>query len=131
MNIRILGKPKTLPLSGHSPLGFAVRIAVALGCGILAAGNDAALAITLDGTSGTNTSSAPLSTTGNLQINLGFFAEYLIVGGGGAGAVTRTSGGGGGAGGLLTGSTTLGASSHSVTVGGGGTSLANQYERLL
>jgi autotransporter-associated beta strand protein len=50
MNSRILGTSKTLSFPARPRAGFAVRIAVALGCGILAAANDAALAITLDGT---------------------------------------------------------------------------------
>ncbi|MCX7411893.1 MAG: PEP-CTERM sorting domain-containing protein [Planctomycetia bacterium] len=128
MNSRILGKPKPLSLPARPRAGFAVRIAVALGCGILAAANDAALATTLDGTSGTNTSNAALSTTGNLQIDLGFFSEYLVVGGGGGGGSNPYSAGGGG-GGLLTNVNgtplQLGAGTFTVTVGAGGIGQAN------
>ena len=85
--------------------------------------------ITLDGTSGSNTISTSYSTDGNLTVDLGFFAEYLIVGGGGGGgngreATKSRGGGGGGAGGLLTnvGGTLLqvGAASLPVVVGAGG-----------
>ncbi len=85
--------------------------------------------VTLDGTSGSNSIGTGYSTDGNLTVNLGFFAEYLIVGGGGGGgngsnATRSRGGGGGGAGGLLTnvGGTLLQvvAASHPVEVGAGG-----------
>jgi autotransporter-associated beta strand protein len=54
--------------------------------------------ITLDGTSGSNSISTDYTLSDNTTIDLGFFAEYLLVGGGGGGA-GRDVGGGGGAGG--------------------------------
>ena len=54
--------------------------------------------ITLDGTSGSESISTTYTLSGNTTFNLGFFAEYLIIGGGGGGA-GRDVGGGGGAGG--------------------------------
>ena len=81
--------------------------------------------VTLDATSGTNTISTSYSTTGGLTLNMGFFADYLVLAGGGGGggsgdSSTAYGGGGGGAGGLLSGTTTLSGSSYSVVVGGGG-----------
>jgi hypothetical protein len=79
--------------------------------------------IILDGTSGTNTSSTSYSTTGGLNLSLGFFADYLVVaGGGGGGGATSTlrGAGGGGAGGALRGATNLVSSNYSVVVGNGG-----------
>ena len=55
---------------------------------------------TLDGTSGANTISTNYTTTTGLNLGLGFFAEYLIVGGGGGGGGDNAGGGGGG--GVLT-----------------------------
>ena len=86
-----------------------------------------AATITLDGTSGSNVDSGAYSTTGGLDVSLGFFSEYLIVGGGGGGGGGGTSAynPGGGAGGLLTniaGSPLqLTATSYGVAVGAGGT----------
>ncbi|MFM8495357.1 MAG: beta strand repeat-containing protein [Planctomycetia bacterium] len=78
--------------------------------------------VTLDATSGTSTIATNYTTTGGLTLDLGFFAEYLIVGGGGGGG--NNHGGGGGAGGFRT---NLGGSllqitstNNTVTVGGGG-----------
>ena len=78
--------------------------------------------LTLDGTSGNNSISTSYSTNGGLNLSLGFFADYLVLGGGGsAGTAGDTSGtGGGGAGGLLTGNLMLGSSTYGVTVGAGG-----------
>jgi fibronectin-binding autotransporter adhesin len=81
--------------------------------------------VTLNATSGTGTISTNYTTSGGLTLDLGFFAEYLVVGGGGGGGGSGDSssawgGGGGGAGGLLTGTTTISATSYTVTVGGGG-----------
>jgi len=42
-------------------------------------------AAVINGTSGSNTDSTGYSTTGNLDLSLGFVAEYLIGGGGGGG----------------------------------------------
>ncbi len=116
-----------------------IRLVAALAFGMLTAARGPAWAqpVTLDGTSGSNSSSALLSTTGDLQINLGFFSEYLVVGGGGSGGGQSLEGssrggaytGGGGGGGLLTnvGGTPLqlGATSYTVTVGGGGIGIAD------
>jgi len=78
--------------------------------------------VTFDGTSNNFVSYANYSTDGGLNLSLGFFADYLVVGGGGsggtAGSVSGT--GGGGAGGLLQGNTQLSSSNYSVTVGAGG-----------
>jgi hypothetical protein len=86
--------------------------------------------VVLNGTAGTgiNTTTTNLSTTGNLNLSLGFFAEYVLVGGGGGGA-GRDSGGGGGGGGFLS---NLGSSglqlnptNYTVTVGAGGAGSTN------
>jgi autotransporter-associated beta strand protein len=81
---------------------------------------------TLDGTSGTNSFTNNYTPGGGLsQVNLslGFFADYLVVGGGGSGGTAGdTSGTGGGGGGGLRAGTNLAlvASNYSVTVGAGG-----------
>jgi fibronectin-binding autotransporter adhesin len=68
--------------------------------------------------------SAALSTTGGLTLNLGLGFEYLIVGGGGGGG--GNIGGGGGAGGLRTNvggtapAAVLSGGTAAITVGGGG-----------
>ena len=84
--------------------------------------------IVLDGTSGTNSITNSFSTTGGLNLSLGFFADYLVVGGGGSGGTPGGTGGqntwgtgGGGGGGMLTGNTQLSTSNYSVSVGAGGT----------
>lgn len=85
--------------------------------------------VTLDGTSGTNTTAATHSTSGGLTIGLGFFVDYLIVGGGGGngGGVTNVaypSGGGGG--GVISGSAhQVGTMNYNLTVGAGGTAGGN------
>ncbi len=78
--------------------------------------------LTLDGTSGANSISTSYTLTGDTTVDLGFYAEYLIVGGGGAGGTTDAGGGGAGAvisnfGGakLL-----ISNSSNPITVGDGG-----------
>jgi autotransporter-associated beta strand protein len=81
--------------------------------------------VTLDATSGTNPISTNYSTTGGLTLNMGFFADYLVLAGGGGGGgsandSTAWGSGGGGAGGLLTGTMTLSSTSYNVQVGGGG-----------
>lgn len=81
--------------------------------------------ITLDGTSGSESSSGNHSTTGGLNISLNFNAEYLVVGGGGGGAGTGSDGtafggGGGGAGGMKSGNMTLSNTLYNVAVGAGG-----------
>jgi autotransporter-associated beta strand protein len=81
---------------------------------------------TLDGTSGTNSYTNNYTPGGGfsqVNLSLGFFADYLVVGGGGSGGTAGdTSGtGGGGGGGLRAGTNlALSASNYSVTVGAGG-----------
>lgn len=106
------------------------RRAVPAGLALLAAGGAALTqaATIIDGTTGSNTDATAYSTTGNLDLSLGFVAEYLIVGGGGGGGADI--GGGGGAGQFIESSVnTVTAQSYTVTVGnggaGGGTSGAN------
>ena len=69
------------------------RRAVPAGLVLVAAGGAALTqaATIIDGTTGSNTDATAYSTTGNLDLSLGFVAEYLIVGGGGG-----SSGGSGG-----------------------------------
>lgn len=75
--------------------------------------------VTIDGTSGTNTSSANYSTTGGLTLGLGFYIDVLVVGGGGGGG--SRFGGGGGAGGVIyQQNLLLPALTNSVFVGAGG-----------
>jgi hypothetical protein len=97
------------------------NIALAAALGFLASGTLASVAqaatITLDGTSGSNIDGNAYSTTGNLDVSLGFFVEHLIVGGGGGGSRW----GGGGAGGLITSSMQLFNLNYPITVGAGGT----------
>lgn len=84
----------------------------------------------LNGTAGTgiNVTTTNLSTIGNLNLSLGFFAEYLIVGGGGGGA-GRDSGGGGGGGGFLSNmgvsGLQLNSTNYAVNVGVGGAGSPN------
>lgn len=106
------------------------RRAVPAGLALLAAGGAALTqaATIINGTTGSNTDATAYSTTGNLDLSLGFVAEYLIVGGGGGGGADI--GGGGGAGQFIESSVnTVTAQSYTVTVGnggaGGGTSGAN------
>jgi autotransporter-associated beta strand protein len=54
---------------------------------------------TIDGTSGSNSISTVTTTGSGLTLNLGFFADYLIVGGGGGGGGSPALGSGGGGGG--------------------------------
>lgn len=91
----------------------------------------------LNGTSGTNsftnnyTVSAGLS---QINLSLGFYADYLVLGGGGGGGgatSTLRGAGGGGAGGLLLGSTQLASSNYSVVVGAGGAGGANNSTNSL
>jgi len=76
----------------------------------------------LNGTSGSNTYSAALSTTGDLDLQLSFFADYLVVGGGGGGG--GHIGGGGGGGGVQTSignaQMELAVTNYAVSVGAGG-----------
>jgi hypothetical protein len=77
----------------------------------------------IDGTSGSKANSGTLSTTGDLDVQLGFFADYLVVGGGGGGGGYIGGGGGGGAVKTTTGGSAieLSATNYAVTVGAGGT----------
>ena len=87
--------------------------------------------VTINGTSGTNSTSTSYSTDGGLNLSLGFFADYLVVGGGGGGGGANSSArgaGGGGAGGFLQGSTNLVSSDYSVVVGAGGAGGANSSD---
>jgi autotransporter-associated beta strand protein len=84
--------------------------------------------VTIDATSGSAVDSTVFNTDGGLTIDLGFFADYLIVGGGGGpggGISGRNYDGGGGGGAVLGGSQSLSAISYDVTVGAGGGSAAN------
>jgi len=97
------------------------RRAVPAGLALLAAGGAALTqaATIINGTTGSNTDATAYSTTGNLDLSLGFVAEYLIVGGGGGGGADI--GGGGGAGQFIESSVnTVTAQSYTVTVGNGG-----------
>jgi len=102
------------------------RLFAALPIALVATAGFAQSTVTLDATSGTGTISTTYTTGGGLTLNLGFFADYLVVGGGGGGGGsandgTAWGGGGGGAGGLRTGTTQLlSGTSYSVQVGGGG-----------
>ena len=62
-----------------------------------------------------------------MPITVALTCELLIIAGGGSGGNhnTTNANGGGGAGGVLQGSTTLAVNSYAVTVGGGGTAIAN------
>jgi hypothetical protein len=70
-------------------------------------------AITLDGTSGSETISTNYTLSNNTTVDLGFFAEYLFVGGGGGG---RNKGGGGGGGAVVGGTVQVMSSLSPVTV---------------
>ena len=83
----------------------------------------------LNATSGTATISTNYATTGGLTLNMGFYADYLIVGGGGGGGggvYGSHNGGGGGAGEFVNGTSLLVSSSnYQVIVGTGGLGGAN------
>ena len=76
----------------------------------------------LNATSGTATIPTNYSTTNGLTLNMGFYADYLVVGGGGGlGNVTNMYPGGGGGGQVLTGTNVrLTTQSYGVSVGSGG-----------
>jgi fibronectin-binding autotransporter adhesin len=103
-----------------------LRLFAALPIALVATAGFAQSTVTLDATSGTGTISTTYTTGGGLTLNLGFFADYLVLAGGGGGGGsandnTAWGGGGGGAGGLRTGTTQLSSgTSYSVQVGGGG-----------
>jgi len=93
---------------------LSLPLALATGAAALSAN-----AAVIDGTTGSNTDATAYSTDGNLDLSLGFVAEYLIVGGGGGGG--SDIGGGGGAGRFIEGSlNTIMSQSYTVTVGAGG-----------
>ena len=82
--------------------------------------------LVLDGTSGTNSYTNNYAVS-SLNLSLGFFADYLVVGGGGSGGTpggpvgqAYWGTGGGGGGGVLQGSMQLVSSNYGVTVGAGG-----------
>lgn len=110
-------------------LSLSMPLAVICVCVTTATASFAQTSVTLDATSGTGTISTNYTTTGGLTLNLGFFADYLVVGGGGGGGGATSSlrgAGGGGAGGVVTGtSTPLSAINYSVLVGAGGAGGAN------
>ena len=112
--------------SKHSPtlqtLPIAAVLLISLGGLAIAQQN-----VTLDGTSGSESTSGNYSTNGGLNISLGFLAEYLVVAGGGSGGTPGGAAGqnywgagGGGAGGMRTDNITLSGTSYGVTVGAGG-----------
>ncbi len=126
MNTNSRNRKHTRPADATKWFAVALAALLAFTCTLSAT---RAAEVTLDGTSGSNSIGTGYSTDGNLTVNLGFFAEYLIVGGGGGGGNGRNGtrnrgGGGGGAGGLRTnvGGALLqvGAASHPVEVGAGG-----------
>ena len=95
---------------------------------LLARSASAQTVLTLDGTSGSMTTSSDYSTTGGLDLSLGFFVNYLVVGGGGGnggGVVNSAYPGGGGGGAVETGTYQIEAQSYSLTVGAGGTGGGN------
>ena len=86
--------------------------------------------LVLDGTSGTNSYTNNYAVS-SLNLSLGFFADYLVVGGGGSGGTpggpigqAYWGTGGGGGGGVLQGRMQLVSSNYGVTVGAGGTAPA-------
>jgi autotransporter-associated beta strand protein len=107
-------------------------VAVAAAMFTVAATAFAQTTFTLNGTSGTNVHVGGFSTTGGLTLNLGFFAEYLIVGGGGGGG--GYIGGGGGGGGVESNIgqalLQLAASNYTITVGAGGAGGTNNSRGL-
>jgi len=77
------------------------RLFAALPIALVATAGFAQSTVTLDATSGTGTISTTYTTGGGLTLNLGFFADYLVVGGGGGGGGSANDGtawGGGGGG---------------------------------
>lgn len=115
---------------GNSSVGLSLvatsRVSSALLAGaLLTSAPTKAVAVVLDGTSGSNSISTTYSTTGNLTLELGFFAEYLAVGGGGGGgggsnAGLGGGGGGGGAAAVVTNIAEVNPTSYPVAVGAGG-----------
>jgi autotransporter-associated beta strand protein len=102
-----------------------LRLIAAFSIALAATAGFAQSTITLNATSGTGTIATNYTTTGGLTLNMGFFAEYLVLAGGGGGGgsandSTAWGSGGGGAGGLRTGTTALSSMSYLVQVGGGG-----------
>jgi len=73
---------------------------------------------TINGASGSAVVTGDSVLTGTVNVNQGFFVDYLVVGGGGGGGSAQ--GGGGGAGGLRYGTLEVAATGYAVTVGNGG-----------
>lgn len=80
--------------------------------------------VVLNGTTGTNVISSGLSNASDVNLSLGFFADYLLVGGGGGGgaaSVNSYNGGGGGAGEFVERSSQqLSQQNYAIAVGSGG-----------
>ena len=79
--------------------------------------------VTLDGTSGSESISTTYTLSGDTTFDLGFFADYLIVGGGGGsggGVSGQAYNAGGGGGEVLSGSQQLSNVAYGITVGTGG-----------
>jgi len=92
--------PRFLPPDSSRSARHALPRGVTLAATLLAATVAVAQTTeTLDGTSGSNSISTVTTTGSGLTLNLGFFADYLIVGGGGGGGGTPSLGAGGGGGG--------------------------------
>jgi len=83
-------------LAARAARGLAASLGLAILGGAAASGQTAE---TIDGTSGSNSISTVTTTGSGLTLNLGFFADYLIIGGGGGGGGTPVLGGAGGGGG--------------------------------
>jgi fibronectin-binding autotransporter adhesin len=94
---------------------LAVTAVFAFATAFTAATTSAQTTVTLDGTSGTESISTAYTLSGDTTFDLGFFADYLVVGGGGGGGT-----GGGGSGALLEGSNLRLSATNPVTVGTGG-----------
>ncbi len=123
-----------LPSARRLASSFLAAIAAfAFATAFAAATAHAQTSVTLDGTSGSNSISTAYTLSGDTTFDLGFFADYLIVGGGGGGGGTPGLGaGGGGGGGRVLGHVTgetgntgagplqLGSTSYGITVGAGG-----------
>jgi hypothetical protein len=110
-----------------------LRCCLSLSLMAVAQSSTSALAdvITLDGTSGSTQVSTAIDTSaGGKELQLGFYAQYLVIGGGGSGGTTYRAlvggsdgvgTGGGGGGGFVEGSgKQLSNQSYSITVGAGG-----------
>jgi len=79
--------------------------------------------VVIDGTSGNNSVGTSYSVGSGLNLSLGFFADYLVVGGGGGGGGALGGSGGGGGGGQVFSATNLRlnpSTGYTVIVGSGG-----------